>query len=121
LGAIGSTMLGSLYWFTWSTYVVVFFQATFGLSEGVASTFALTQGLGVLVGSQLGGRLGSRIGHKWVVGGSVLISGTILALQTNLTFPLLVTAILHRALSAVLGPRLPSETSLPPEQLPAAR
>ena len=54
LGAIASSLLGSLYWFTWSTYIVVFFEQSFGLSQGLASTFALTQGLGVLVGSQLG-------------------------------------------------------------------
>src|SRR5881392_3842982 len=64
VGAIGSSLLGSLYWFTWSTYIVVFFELTFKLSEGIASTIALTLGLGVLVGSQFGGRLGTRIGHK---------------------------------------------------------
>src|SRR5207245_7071474 len=64
LGAIGSSFLGALYWFTWATYIVVFFERAFGLSQGVASTFALTQGLGVLLGSQLGARMGTRIGHR---------------------------------------------------------
>src|SRR5205823_8524238 len=98
LGAIASSLLGSLYWFTWSTYIVVFFEQSFGLSQGVASTFALTQGLGVLVGSQLGGRLGARIGHKPVVAGSILVSGALLFLQTNLDPPLVATALLNLGL-----------------------
>jgi len=121
VSAIGSSLLGSLYWLTWSTYIVVFFQRSFGLAEGIASTFALTLGLGVLVGSQLGGRLGTRIGHKPVVGGSVLISGTLLLVQTNLTPPLVATAILNLVLSAVIGARFASNTTLLTEQVPEAR
>ncbi|HEV8536137.1 MAG TPA: MFS transporter [Candidatus Limnocylindria bacterium] len=121
IGAIASSFLGALYWFTWSTYIVVFFQQVFGLSQGVASTFALTQGLGVLFGSQLGGRLGVRIGHKPVVAGSVVLSGALLALQTNLTLPLIVTALLNLLLSAVIGARFASNTTLLTEQVPEAR
>jgi FSR family fosmidomycin resistance protein-like MFS transporter len=121
LGAIGSSLLGALYWFTWATYIVVFFEQSFGLSQGLASTFALTQGLGVLVGSQLGGRLGARIGHKPVVAGSVLISGTLLLVQTNLTPPLVATALLNLVLSAVIGARFASNTTLLTEQVPEAR
>jgi predicted MFS family arabinose efflux permease len=121
LGAIASSLLGALYWFTWSTYIVVFFQHTFGLSEGQASSVALTQGLGVLVGSQLGGRIGARIGHRPVVAGSVLLSGTLLLWQTNLTPPLLATAVLNIVLSAVIGARFASNTTLLTEQVPEAR
>ena len=121
LGAIGSSFLGALYWFTWATYIVVFFERAFGLSQGVASTFALTQGLGVLLGSQLGARLGTRIGHRPVVAGSVLLSGVLLLLQTNLTPPLLATALLNVALSAVIGARFASNTTLLTEQVPEAR
>jgi predicted MFS family arabinose efflux permease len=121
IGAIGSSLLGSLYWFTWSTYIVVFFEQVFGLSQGVAATFALTQGLGVLVGSQAGGRLGARIGHKPVVAGAVLISGALLFAQTALTPPLVLTALLNLALSAVIGARFASNTTLLTEQVPEAR
>lgn len=121
LGAIGSSFLGALYWFTWATYIVVFFERAFGLSQGVASTFALTQGLGVLLGSQLGARLGTRIGHRPVVAGSVFLSGVLLLLQTNLTPPLLATALLNVALSAVIGARFASNTTLLTEQVPEAR
>jgi predicted MFS family arabinose efflux permease len=121
LGAIGSSFLGALYWFTWATYIVVFFENAFGLSQGVASTLALTQGLGVLFGSQVGGRLGGRIGHKPIVAGSVLISGTLLLLQTNLHPPLVATAILNLLLSTVIGARFASNTTLLTEQVPEAR
>ena len=121
LGAIGSSFLGALYWFTWATYIVVFFESAFGLSQGVASILALTQGLGVLFGSQLGGRLGARIGHKPIVAGSVVLSGVLLLLQTNLTLPLLATAVLNLLLSAVIGARFASNTTLLTEQVPEAR
>jgi predicted MFS family arabinose efflux permease len=121
LGAIGSSFLGALYWFTWATYIVVFFERAFALSQGVASTFALTQGLGVLVGSQLGGRLGTRFGHRPVVAGSVLLSGVLLLLQTSVQPPLIVTALLNLALSAVIGARFASNTTLLTEQVPEAR
>lgn len=121
LGAIGSSLLGSLYWFTWSTYIVVFFELTFGLSQGIAATIALTQGLGVLVGSQLGGRLGTRIGHKPIVAASIVISGALLLLQTNVTMPLAATALLNLVLSAVIGARFASNTTLLTEQVPEAR
>lgn len=121
LGAIASSFLGGLYWFTWSTYVVVFFEIAFGLSQGIASTFALTQGLGVLFGSQLGGRLGARIGHKAVVAGSVTLSGTLLLLLTNLGLSLPVAALLNLLVSAVIGARFASNTTLLTEQVPEAR
>jgi predicted MFS family arabinose efflux permease len=121
LGAIGSSFLGALYWFTWATYIVVFFENAFGLSQGVASILALTQGLGVLVGSQLGGRLGGRIGHKPIVAGSVVMSGVLLLLQTNLPLPLPATAVLNLLLSAVIGARFASNTTLLTEQVPEAR
>ena len=121
LGAIGSSFLGALYWFTWATYIVVFFETAFGLSQGVASILALTQGLGVLFGSQLGGRLGGRIGHRPIVGGSVVLSGVLLLLQTNVTLPLAATAVLNLLLSAVIGARFASNTTLLTEQVPEAR
>jgi predicted MFS family arabinose efflux permease len=121
LGAIGSSFLGALYWFTWATYIVVFFERVFGLSQGVASILALTQGLGVMLGSQLGGRLGGRVGHKPIVAGSVALSGALLLLQTNLLLPLPVTAVLNLVLSAVIGARFASNTTLLTEQVPEAR
>jgi predicted MFS family arabinose efflux permease len=87
----------------------------------VASLLALTQGLGVMFGSQLGGRLGGRIGHKPIVAGSVFMSGVLLLLQTNLPLPLVATAVLNLVLSAVIGARFASNTTLLTEQVPEAR
>jgi len=112
VAAIGSSMLGALFWFTWATYLVVFFQRTFGLSEGLASTVALTQGLG---------GLGDRVGHRPIVAGAIVITGFLLLLQTNLPLPLLATAALNLALSAVIGARFATNNTLMTEQVPEAR
>ncbi len=121
VAAIASSFLGALFWFTWVTYLVVFFQRTFGLSEGLASTVALTLGLGVLVGSQVGGRLGDRIGHRRIVAGSILAAGVLLLIQTTLALPLAATAVLNFALSAVIGARFATNQALMSEQVPEAR
>jgi predicted MFS family arabinose efflux permease len=121
VAAITSSFLGALFWFTWATYLVVFFQRVFGLSEGLAATVALTQGLGVLIGSQIGGRLGDRIGHRRIVAGSVVISGFLLFLQTNLGFPLVATALINLVLSCVIGARFATNNALMTEQVPEAR
>jgi predicted MFS family arabinose efflux permease len=116
-----SSFLGSVFWFSWSTYIVVFFETVYGLTRGTASTFALTLGLGVLVGSQLGGRLGDRIGHKPVVGGAIVISAFILVALTNLSLPIAAGAVLNFALSMVIGARFATNQTLMSEQMPAAR
>lgn len=121
VAAIVSSFLGSLYWFTWVTYLVVFFQQTYGLSEGTASTYSLTLGLGVLIGSQIGGRMGDRIGHRPVVAGTIVASGVILLALTNAPPSLLVAAAMNMALSAVIGARFATNTSLLTEQVPEAR
>jgi DHA1 family inner membrane transport protein len=121
VAAIVSSFLGSLYWFTWVTYLVVFFQHTYGLSEGTASTYSLTLGLGVLIGSQIGGRIGDRIGHRLVVAGAIVVSGVILLALTNAPPPLLVAAAMNLALCAVIGARFATNTSLLTEQVPEAR
>jgi predicted MFS family arabinose efflux permease len=121
IAAIFSSFLGSLFWFTWITYLVVFFQQTFGLSQGAASTYSLTMGLGVLIGSQIGGRLGDRVGHRRVVAGAILVSGTLLLALTNVPLPLAAAAALNLVLSAVIGARFATNSSLMTEQAPAAR
>jgi DHA1 family inner membrane transport protein len=121
VSAVVSSFLGGLFWFTWATYIVVFFQRTYGLSQGLASTYALTQGLGVLIGSQVGGRLGDRRGHRRIVAASVLIAGFLLFLQTNLPLPLAAAGALNLLLSGVIGARFATNTSLMTEQVPEAR
>jgi predicted MFS family arabinose efflux permease len=121
ISAVASSFLGALYWFTWATYLVVFFQRTFGLSEGIASTVALSQGLGVIIGSQIGARLGVRLGHRRIVGGAIVISAAVLFLLTNLPVPLIVAALLNLVLSTVIGARFATNNVLISEQVPEAR
>lgn len=121
IAIIASSFLGAMYWFTWSTYLVVFFQRTFALTEGLASTIALTQGLGVIIGSQIGGRLGDRFGHRRIVAGAIVLSASLLFLQTNLPLSLAVTALLNLLLSAVIGARFATNNALMTEQVPEAR
>lgn len=121
VAAIVSSFLGSLYWFAWATYIVVFFEQVYGLSRGTASTLALTLGLGVLIGSQVGGRLGDRIGHKPVVAGAIIISAVVLLVLTNFDQPLAVAAGLNLVLSSVIGARFATNQTLMTEQMPAAR
>lgn len=121
VSAIASSFLGALLWFTWATYIVVFFQRTYALSEGIASTYALTTGLGVLLGSQVGGRLGDRTGHRRIVAWSVLITGALLVIQTNLALPLAAAGALNLLLSTVIGARFATNNALMTEQVPEAR
>jgi predicted MFS family arabinose efflux permease len=121
VAAVVSSFLGSLYWFAWSTYIVVFFESVYGLSRGAASAFALTLGLGVLIGSQVGGRLGDRVGHKPVVAGAIVMSALLLLVLTNTTLPVIAGAALNLVLSAVVGARFATNQTLMTEQMPAAR
>lgn len=121
IGIIASSFLGALYWFTWATYLVVFFQRTFSLNEGLASTVALTQGVGVIIGSQIGGRLGDRLGHRRIVAGAIVTSASILFVVTNVPLPLVVVALLNLLLSCVIGARFATNNALMSEQVPEAR
>ena len=121
IALVAASFLGALYWFTWATYLVVFFQRTFALSEGVASTVALTQGVGVIIGSQIGGRLGDRLGHRRIAAGAIVISALLLFVTTNVPLPLAVVAGLNLVLSAVIGARFSTNNALMSEQVPEAR
>ena len=121
VAATVSSFLGSLFWFAWSTYIVVFFESVYGLTRGTASTFALTLGLGVLIGSQIGGRLGDRVGHKPVVATAIVISAVLLLVLTNTSLPLVGGAGLNFLLSSVIGARFATNQTLMTEQMPRAR
>jgi len=121
IAAIASSLMGALFWFTWVTYSVVYFEQVHGLSPSVAATVALTLGLGVLVGSQIGGRLGDRVGHRQIVWSSIAISSVLLLALTNLALPLIAAAVLNFVLSAVIGARFTTNNALMSEQVPEAR
>lgn len=121
VAALASSLLGALFWFTWATFFIIFFQQTYALSLGTASTVGLTLGVGVLVGSQVGGRLGDRIGHRRVIAVSIVIAGALLMLQTNVHMPLAAAATLNLLVSAVIGARFATNGALITEQVPEAR
>ncbi len=121
VGAIVVSFLGGIYWFTWITYLVVFFERMFGLSQGIAATFALTQGFGVLIGSQLGGRFGDRVGHRRVVAGATVTSALLLLVLTNAPVGLVAGAAINVAVCAAIGARITTNSVLMSEQVPAAR
>lgn len=121
LAALSSSFMGGLFWFTWGTFLVLFFQRTFDLSVGQASTVAITLGLGTIVGSQVGGRLGDRIGHKPIVAGGILVAGVLLLVLTNVPLALPAAAGLNLLLSAVIGARFATNIALLTEQIPQAR
>jgi len=121
IAAIVSSLLGALFWFTWVTYSVVYFEHVHDLTPGVAATVALTLGLGVLIGSQIGGRLGDRLGHRLIVWSSIAISSVLLLALTNLPLPLAAAAGLNFVISGVIGARFATNTALLGEQVPEAR
>jgi multidrug resistance protein len=120
-GAIASSLLGAVFWFTWATFLVAFFQERFDLSASLASLVALTSGVGVLVGSQLGGRLGDRIGHRPVVGWSIAAAGCLLLLETNLIAGLALAALLNLLVATASGARFATNTAMLSELAPEAR
>ncbi len=121
IAAVLSSFLGGLFWFTWGTFYIVFFQRVYDLSLGTASTLGLTLGVGVLVGSQVGGRLGVRIGYRPIVGVSIVVAGSLVFAVTNVGMPLAVAAGLNLLLSAVIGARFSTNNALISEQVPSAR
>ncbi|MGH2450762.1 MAG: MFS transporter [Candidatus Limnocylindria bacterium] len=121
VAALASSLMGALFWFTWVTFMVLYFQRTYALSLGTASTVALTMGLGVLVGSQVGGRLGDRVGHKRIAAWTMLGGGVLLYVLTNAHLALLAAAALNLVLSAVIGGRFTANQALLSEQMPEAR
>jgi DHA1 family inner membrane transport protein len=121
VAALVSSLLGSIFWFSWATFFVVFFQQSYDLSLGAASSVGLTLGLGILIGSQLGGRLGDRIGHRGIAGTVILAAGALIAALTNLALPLPIAIVLNLAVSVLIGARFAANQALLSEQLPTAR
>jgi predicted MFS family arabinose efflux permease len=119
--ALLSSLLGSIFWFTWATFFVVFFQRTYDLSLSAASTIGLTLGLGILIGSQVGGRLGDRIGHRPIAGTVIIVAGALIALLTNIVLPLPLAIALNLTVSILIGARFAANQALLSEQLPSAR
>jgi len=121
MSLLGSNLLGVVTWVAWTTYIVAFFQRAYGLPQGVASTYALVQGCGMLVGSQIGGRLGDRIGQRLVLCSSLIGFG-VLVLAVVLAVPALPVAIAGLLIAALFyGMRATSNAALMGQQVASAR
>jgi predicted MFS family arabinose efflux permease len=119
--AIASSLLGSIFWFTWITYVVAFFVERFGLPTATASLIVLVTGLGIVGGSQVGGRLGDRVGHRVVVGWTIAAAGVLMLIETTLVHDLVLAVAIALAIALFAGARFATNTTLLSELAPAAR
>jgi len=120
-GAMASSLLGSLFWFTWITYMVAFFVERYGLPTATASLVVLVTGVGIVGGSQVGGRLGDRFGHRVVVGWTIVFAGVALLAQTAVVRELWLAAVLALAIALLSGARFAGSMTLVSELAPAAR
>lgn len=120
-GAIASSLLGALFWFTWITYVVAFFVERYELPTATASLIVLVTGVGIVFGSQTGGRLGDRFGHKIVVGWTIAIGGVLMFLETVVVRDLTLAVVLGLLIAVFSGARFATNTTLLSELAPSAR
>jgi predicted MFS family arabinose efflux permease len=120
LSLLGSNLLGVVALTSWTLYIVPFFQQTYGIAQGLASTYALVQGGGLLVGSQIGGRLGG-VGQKQVLCGALVVYGVVLfaVLFSTPALPLAMLGLV--AAATAYGLRATSNAALMSEQAVSAR
>jgi len=122
VASIVSAFLGAAFWFTWAAYFVAFFQLTYGLATSVASLLAAgAGGLGILIGSNIGGRLGDRVGHKRVLASALAIAGLLVIGLTNWPMGLVAAVLMNLLVCAASGARMPTNSAMLGEQVPAAR
>jgi len=119
--AVASSLLGSIFWFTWITYVVAFFVERYALPTATASLIVLVTGVGIVAGSQLGGRIGDRMGHKVVVGWTILAGGVLILLETVVARDLVSAVLIALVLAVFAGARFATNTTLLSELAPTAR
>jgi predicted MFS family arabinose efflux permease len=118
---LGVALVAGFAWVGWSTYVVVFFQRTYGLPQGLASTFAISTGVGYLIGGRLGGRIGDRIGNRTVALVALLAAAAAFIVMTEVPLPLAGAAVMNAVLVALLAARIVAVQTMLSEQVPAAR
>jgi predicted MFS family arabinose efflux permease len=117
---LGSNLLGVVALTSWALYIVPFFQQTYGLAQGLASTYALVQAGGLLVGSQIGGRLGD-VGQKQLLCAALAVYGVILftVLFSAPALPFALIGLL--AAATCYGLRATANAALMSEQAVSAR
>ena len=120
-GAIASSLLGAIFFFTWITYVVAFFVERFRLPTATASLIVLVTGIGIVAGSQIGGRVGDRFGHRSVVGWTVVGAGIAMLAVTVFVHDLWLAVALAFVIAAFSGARFAGNMTLISELAPSAR
>jgi predicted MFS family arabinose efflux permease len=114
-------LVSGIAWVGWSTFVVVFFQHTFGVTVGVASTFAISTGVGYLVGAQVAGRLADRVGRRRVAVVALLGAAAGYVAITATSIPVTAAIVMNALLVGLLAARIVAVQTMVTEQVPAAR
>ena len=118
---LAAALLAGFAWTGWSGYVVVFFQRTFELPQGIASIFTITTGVGFFVGGQIGGRTGDRFGNRSVGIAVLVVAAAAYAAMTQAALPIAAAAALNVVLIALIAARVVTIQVMLSEQVPAAR
>ena len=118
---LAANFLSATAWIGWGLYSVLFFERTYGLTAGAASTYALVLGGGLLLGSQLGARIPIRGKERGMLALTQIGFGLLLVTVT-LAHPALAlaTAVLLAA-ATCYGFRATANMMLMTEQVPIAR
>jgi len=118
---LAAALLAGFAWTGWSGYVVVFFQRTFELPQGIASIFTITTGVGFFVGGQIGGRTGDRFGNRSVGIAVLVVAAAAYAAMTPAALPIAAAAALNVVLIALIAARVVTIQVMLSEQVPASR
>jgi len=121
LALLGSNFLGVIALQTWTIYLVVFFERTYGLERDIASTYALAQGAGLLIGTQVGPNLVGRVGPRVALAVSLVGYGLVVLGITAVPLALAAAAAAIVGAAILYGLRSTSNAVLMTEQLPSAR
>ena len=116
-----SNTFGAMALQTWALYMVVFFERQFGLARDVASTYALAQGAGLVLGTQLGPNIVARTGPRVALALSLVGYGLVVLVVTGVPLALPLAVGLIVAAATLYGFRATSNAVLMTEQMPSAR
>ena len=121
LALLASNYFGAVALQTWAFYIVVFFEREHGRARDVASTYALVQGIGMLIGTQLGPNAQSRLGARTTLAASLVGYGLVILGVTTLGLPIARAVAAALAAAVLYGLRATANAVLMTEQVPDAR
>jgi DHA1 family inner membrane transport protein len=118
---LAANFLSATAWIGWTLFGVLFFERTYGLAAGAASTHALVFGGGLLLGSQLGARIPIRGRERSTLALSQIGFGLLLVAVTLAQPPLAFATAVLLAAATCYGFRATANLMLMTEQVPMAR